>query len=146
MSGAWGSWTMGLLEMASWTFRLSPWFLVVALCFVMNEVKWILQLKKYGFQQAGRSERGTALRGRKRSFGWVAFCGMSVCTFAKTCVHPAFPDWIPTTQTVGAQDPPSQVFSLLSNSRLISQCQTTIYKAIFFVLDNSRSRKLLEMK
>ena len=38
---------------------------------------------------------------------------------------------------------PDWVSSLLSNSSLVSQCQTTIYKAIFFVLDNSVSPQTL---
>lgn len=50
-------------------------------------------------------------------------------------MYPAFPDWIPATCPVGAQDQPQAVVP--ANSSLFAQCQTAIYKAIFFVLDDS---------
>ena len=74
--------------------------------------------------QEGLLERG----------GKVAFYRMSV--HWPKLVYPAFPDWIPTTR-LEPRTRPRQVFSLLSNSSLLSQRQTTIYKAIFFVLDSS---------
>ena len=49
-------------------------------------------------------------------------------------------------QPSGQSEPrtrPDRVSSLLSNSSLVSQCQTTIYKAISFVLDNSVSPQTL---
>lgn len=61
-------------------------------------------------------------------------------------VYPAFPDWIPTTWTVRAQDWPQACLPLLSGSSLLAQCQTAIYKAIFFVLDNSMNPKTLGNK
>lgn len=70
---------------------------------------------------------------------------MSECTLPKP-LYPAFPEWIPTTRTVGAQDQPQaclpgfliQVFQ--HNVRLL------FYKAISFVLDNSVSPKTFRNK
>lgn len=56
-------------------------------------------------------------------------------------MYPAFPDWIPTTRTVRAQDRPQACLPLLSGSSLLAQCRTAIYKAIFFVLDNNMNPK-----
>lgn len=74
--------------------------------------------------QEGLLERG----------GKVAFYRMSV--HWPKLVYPAFPDWIPTTRSE-PRTCARQVFSLLFNSSLLSQCQTTIYKAIFFVPNSS---------
>lgn len=89
--------------------------------FVINEVKWILQLKKLWIPAVERSGRRGCLRGKESSLGQMNFSRMSI--HLPKPMYPAF-QMIPALWAVRAQDQPdmsSPVFQFKSPST-VSTC------------------------
>lgn len=100
------------------TAQLDIHSLKVALCFVMNKVE-LSSWKSYRSQQLIALGGGAACAGRVSGPQQIHFLGSSV--HLANPMYPAFPDWIPATRTIRAQDQPKMCLCLLSNSGLLSR-------------------------
>lgn len=92
-------------------------------------------VEKLWVLRADSSEKGRFQSGKGKQLEQIHFFQND--SILPKPMYPAFPEWIPATCPLGAQDQPQACLPRLSNSSLFAQCQTAIYKAIFFVLDNS---------